>query len=328
MKVKFLIFPLVLALFLSACGPAASETTALETQAAETQAAETLPASLTFTDDLGRSVTVEDPQRVAVLLGSFAQIWQLSGGQVIAAPDDAWEDLALELPEDAVNLGSLKNLSLELLLSSQPDFIIASSRTRQHLQWQEPLEKTGIPLAYFDVADFPDYLRMLEICTGITGRQDLYQENGLAVQQQIQQVIESSQARLAGKEPPKVLLLSAAASFLKARNSQGNVMGPMLKNLGCENIADSDTMLLEELSMEHILLADPDYLFIVPRGDNLEGAKALIEQTLTSHPAWNKLSAVQKNQVFYMDKTLYNLKPNNRWGEAYEKLEAILAAQP
>jgi hypothetical protein len=26
-----------------------------------------------------------------------------------------------------------------------------------------------------------------------------------------------------------------------------------------------------------------------------------------------------------MEKNLYNLKPNNRWGEAYEELEAILS---
>ena len=32
-----------------------------------------------------------------------------------------------------------------------------------------------------------------------------------------------------------------------------------------------------------------------------------------------------KPKVYYMDKNLYNLKPNHRWGEAYEKLEAILA---
>jgi hypothetical protein len=28
-----------------------------------------------------------------------------------------------------------------------------------------------------------------------------------------------------------------------------------------------------------------------------------------------------------MEKDLYTLKPNDRWGEAYEKLEAILAGE-
>ena len=82
----------------------------------------------TFTDDLGRSVTVNQPKRVASLLGSFAQIWQLAGGQAVAAPDDAWVDLGLDMAPDAVNLGSTKNLSLEALFAAEPDLVLAYHR--------------------------------------------------------------------------------------------------------------------------------------------------------------------------------------------------------
>ena len=67
----------------------------------------------TFIDDLGREVTVSDPQRVAALLGSFADVWYLAGGTVAASADDAWADFELPLPEDAVNLGMTKRLNLE-----------------------------------------------------------------------------------------------------------------------------------------------------------------------------------------------------------------------
>ena len=111
-------------------------------------------ASVTFTDDLGRTVTVDAPQRVAALLGSFAQVWMLAGGEVIATADDAWDDLNLDLPEDAVNLGATKALSMELLMSAQPDFVLASTNTRQNVEWQETLEAMDVPVAYFDVVDF------------------------------------------------------------------------------------------------------------------------------------------------------------------------------
>ena len=143
----------------------------------------------TFTDDLGRTVTVQDHTRVAALLGSFAQIWILSGGDVCATADDAWDDLNLDLSETTVNLGNTKELSLEKLLASQPDLILASANTRQQLEWKETLEATGIPVAYFEVSDFDDYLRMLEICTAITGREDLYRQHGLDVQTQIDTVL-------------------------------------------------------------------------------------------------------------------------------------------
>ena len=39
-------------------------------------------ASYSFTDDLGREVTVESHERVAALLGSYADMWILAGGEV------------------------------------------------------------------------------------------------------------------------------------------------------------------------------------------------------------------------------------------------------
>ena len=52
-----------------------------------------LPAvteTVTVVDALGREVTVgKKPVRVAALIGSFAEVWQLAGGTVCAAPDDA-----------------------------------------------------------------------------------------------------------------------------------------------------------------------------------------------------------------------------------------------
>jgi len=284
--------------------------------------AEAAPADdFTFTDDLGRTVTVGKPQRVACLLGSFAQVWQLAGGEVIATADDAWDDLALELPGDCVNLGNTKELSLELLLSAQPDFILASSNTRQNLEWQETLESIGIPAAYFDVADFDDYLRLLKLCTDITGRSDLYEIHGDAVQEQIHAVLEKASAR---GTAPTVLSMRASASMVTVKNSEDNVLGEMLKRLGCVNIADSNDSLLENLSLEVILEEDPDFIFFVQRGDDTEGMMAFVENMMAENPAWLQLTAVKEGRLYFMDKNLYNLKPCSRWGEAYEKLEAIL----
>ena len=274
-----------------------------------------------FFDDLGRQVLVQKPQRVACLLGSFAQVWQLAGGEVIATADDAWDDLQLELSDDCVNLGNTKELSLELLLSANPDFILASANTRQNLEWMETLEAANIPTAYFDVSDFANYLRLLKLCTDITGRTDLYEKYGLAVQEQIQTVLKKAENR---GTAPIVLCMRASATMVTVKNSQDNVLGEMLKSLGCVNIADSDSSLLENLSLEKILEEDPEYIFIVQRGDNAEGMKAYVENMMQENPAWLELTAVQQGRLYFMDKNLYNLKPNHRWGEAYEKLEEIL----
>lgn len=305
-------FALLLAtlLLLSGCGSAPQEP---ETTAAQ---------GVTFTDDLGRSVCVESHNRVAALLGSYAQAWTLAGGTLCAAADDAWEEYDLGLSEDTVNLGNTKTLSLELLLASQPDFVIASTKTNQHLQWQDTLEAAGIPVAYFDVADFEDYLHILQIFTQITGQEQMYQENGLAVREQIQEVIEKSKQR---GESPSVLVLRVSASSIRARGSEGNILGEILSDLGCTNIADVNDSLLENLSVEHILRADPDYIFVAQYGDDVQGIQTHLQQFIADNPAWGQLTAVKNGKVYLMEKPLFSLKPNHRWGESYEQIEAILS---
>lgn len=281
--------------------------------------------AFTFVDDLGREVSVSEPKRVAALLGSFAQVWQLAGGYVCAAPDDAWEDLALDMPAEAQNLGSTENLSMELLMTSAPDLILASVNRRQNVEWMDSLESMGIPVAYFQIDDFEDYLRFLDICTDLTGRKDLYAKHGTEVQAQVDATLEASRRRLeVSPAPPTVLCMTASASTVRAQNSVGTVLGAMLKALGCANIADSDDTLLDNLSIEHILMSDPEYIFFVQRGDDEEGMKEYVRQFLTETPAWSQLTAVQNGRVYFMEKNLFNLKPNHRWGEAYEILEEIL----
>lgn len=281
--------------------------------------------AVTFVDDLGREVTIQNPERVAILLGSFADMWVLAGGTVIASADDAWDDFNIDMPKDAVNLGKTKSLNLEKLFEANPDFVIASTNTRIDVEWQDTLENAKIPTAYFDVNNFDDYLRVLKICTDITGRDDLYQTNGIDIQKEIEKIIDQSEARVAKDGAPKVLSLRASSSSVRAKNSEGNVLGEMLKNLGCVNIADSDESLLENLSLEHIIQEDPDYIFFVQLGDDKAAVDANIQKFIDENPAWQQLTAVKEGRVYNMDKRLFNLKPNARWAEAYEELERILS---
>ena len=283
--------------------------------------------SVTFTDDLGRTVTVNNPKRVAALLGSYADVWYLAGGTVCATADDAWDDFELELSDDTINLGMTKEPSLELLYAANPDFVIASSNTKANLEMKDSLEAAGITVAYFDVSDFDDYLRMLKICTDITGRSDLYEQNGLAIQEQIDAVIKQSEERVATEGAPKVLFLRASAASIRAKNSDGSILGVMLKNLGCINIADSEESLLENLNIEYILQEDPDYIFTVQVGDDTEGVEVALAELFGAGSPWSELTAIKEGRVYHMDKRLYNLKPNAHWGEAYEGLERILSGE-
>lgn len=276
---------------------------------------------VTFTDDLGRKVTVERPQRVALLIGSFADMWQLAGGKgsIVAAAHDAWTQFDLDLDRSVADLGAVREPNVELLLASEPDFVIGSTKTAANVNLVDMLDKMGIPCAMFDVSSVEDYLRMLDICTQITGERENYQTYGKSVLAQV----DAARAR-ADDSSPTVLYIRATGSSCKVKNSENTVLGEMLADMGCENIADSRNGLLENLSMETILTADPEHIFIVLQGSDPTRAQKTLEETLLSNPAWESLTAVQQGRLHFMDEKLFSLKPNSRWGEAYEQLADIL----
>ena len=295
---KKIIWILLACVLLAGCAPAPGETGA------------------GFTDDLGRTVSVENPQRVACLTASFADIWCAAGGsETLAATTNAtWTYFDLGLGEDVVNLGGSKTLDLEALAACDPDLILASCGTDRNVELEDTLEKMGMDTAYFSVNSFEDYLRMLKICTDLTGRADLYEQNGTAVAERVGEAL----ARADGSRP-SVLVIRATGSSCKVKGSEGSVLGEMLAALNCRNIADGGA--LEQLSMEAILAEDPDYIFVVMQNAD---AQPILEETLLRDPAWQSLTAVEAGRYFVMDPSLYNLKPNARWGEAYEILADIL----
>lgn len=316
---KKIYLALALCLLLAGCAPSAAPGTSSESSSGESTQQET--QAVTFTDDLGRQVTVENPQRVAVLIGSYADIWCLAGGKdtLVAAANDAWTSFDLGLGEDVANLGGVKETNLEVLLAAQPDLVLASSNTAAQVDLLPTLEQAGLNVAYFMVSNFDEYLHMLDICTQITGREGCYEQYGQALEEQVEQ----ARQRADGSQP-KVLYVRATGSSCKVKNSQDSVLGEMLADLDCINIADSQSSLLEQLSLEVILQEDPDFIFAVLQGSDPTDAQRTLDETLLSNPAWQSLTAVKEGRFHVMDDQLYNLKPNARWGEAYEQLAQIL----
>ena len=292
-------------------------------QAPESGAGETA-GTVRFTDDLGRTVSLQAPERVAALIGSFASVWCLAGGRdtLVAAANDAWTSFDLELDRTVADLGAIKEPSLETLLNAQPDLVLASCNTVADLALLDTFEEMGMCVAYFDIQTVEDYLNMLEICTQLTGQPERYERYGTQVMDQVEAAI----ARQDGSAP-KVLCMRATGSSCKVKGSQDFVLGEMLADLGCVNIADSDTGLLESLSLEAIIAADPDYIFVVLQGSDPTRAEETLEKTLLNNPAWDTMRAVQEGHFYVLEHELYNLKPNERWGEAYEKLADILYPQ-
>lgn len=277
----------------------------------------------TFTDAVGNQVTVaERPNTVAVLFSSFAEVWTLAGGTVAVTVGESVERGFVPAGTPLVDDGAGKTIDHELLLAAQPDFVIGSVDIPAQAAACQAMADAGIPSALFRVDTFADYLAMLKICTDLTGNTEAFEANGVAVGHEIEALL----ATIEALDPPEqdILFVRAGSqsSATKAKRAPENFVCTMLQELGAHNIADEADILLDGLSLEEILLRDPDYIFLTTMGSE-DAAKAYMEE-LFSQEGWKDLSAVKNGNYTFLPKELYHFKPNARWAEAYIKLAELL----
>ena len=330
---RFLPLFLALALLLTGCAAVSTTESASQTvsqvdspSSALESAAESASSQLesagevSITDSNGSQITLDtSAPRVVAAYGSFAEAWLLAGGQLCGVTQDALEQRDLGLPEDIAVVGTVKEPNAEEIIALEPDLVLLASDITAQAEIRDVLENAGLACAFFQVDTFADYAFMMEQLCAITGREDLYEENVTQVGQQI----EEAQANAAlSSTRPNVLLIRAFSTGIKAKTDD-ELAGAILKDLGAHNIADDHPSMLEDLSLEEVIAADPDYIFVTTMGDEqkaLDYLNGLIQQ----NPAWSELSAVKEDRYIVLPKDLFHYKPNNRWGESYQYLGEIL----
>lgn len=328
------ILPLFLALALLLTGCTAVSTTESTSQTvSQVDSPSSAPESassqlesvgeVSITDSNGSQITLDtSAPRVVAAYGSFAEAWLLAGGELVGVTQDALEQRDLGLPEDIAVVGTVKEPNAEEIIALEPDLVLLASDITAQAEIRDVLENAGLACAFFQVDTFADYAFMMEQLCAITGRDDLYEENVTQVGQQI----EEAQANAAlSSTRPNVLLIRAFSTGIKAKTDD-ELAGAILKDLGAHNIADDHPSMLEDLSLEEVIAADPDYIFVTTMGDEqkaLDYLNGLIQQ----NPAWSELSAVKEDRYIVLPKDLFHYKPNNRWGESYQYLGEILYPQ-
>jgi len=269
-----------------------------------------------FTDSTGHTVTLEKaPERVAVLLSSFAEIWVLAGGKIAITVGESVERGICEGGVVLVDEGAGKSVNTEVLIAAAPDLVILSADIPAQAEAAALCRGAGIPVAEMRVECFAEYLALLKICTQLTGRADLYAQHGTAQQTQIEALIANKPLN-----GVKILFVRAGSSArsVKPKSSADHFAAAMLKELGATNIADGTPLLADGLSMEYILSQNPDRIYFTAMGDE-QASRAFVEQML-QEPEWQALTAVQNGNYIFLPKENFHYKPNQSWASAYTYL--------
>ena len=260
-------------------------------------------------------------ETVVSLYGSYAEAWLQAGGTLAGVTADAVSERALDIG-DAQVIGTTKAPNLELVLALEPDRVILNEDIPQQMSAMQVLQAAGITCHAYRVDTWQDYAAMMDEMTALTGRRDLYDATVPPMREAISQILAQAQTQ----EKPTVLLLRAYSGGAKVKGAD-NLAGAMLKDIGCVNIADIQPSLLEELSLEMILVEDPDWILISVMGGDEEAALAAVENTLGKNPAFRALTAVQEGRMCVLPSDLFHYKPNARWAESYRYLYEILFEQ-
>lgn len=277
--------------------------------------------SISFEDGRGEEISInKNPERVVVLFSSFIDIWTKNGGDLIGIVEDT-SGRPIPGTEGVETVGRTGAISLEKIISLEPDLVILSSNTSSQMEMIPSLEQNNISVMALDYKFKDDYYKLVKLFSTINEREDLYEENAIAIEIEIQEIIEKTK----NENPSRVFFVSASSKSLTARGSN-TTLGEVAKDLNAINILDGPNNSLEDqnFSMEKLIEEDPDFIFVQIHGSDEAKVIERIKEDAESNPAWASLTAVKNDRYIFLPKDLFTYKANHRYAEAYEYLAKIL----
>jgi len=296
---KVLLATLFIAL-IAACAPQATPTAA--------------PAGLTFTDGLGREVTLDGAaQRIVSIAPSNTEIlFAIGAGDQVVGRDEFSTDPPAA--KDVTNIGSaFDELNTEQIVSLEPDLVLAAEINTPEQVKQ--LEDLGITVYHLNNPHtLEEMYSNLEIVARLTGREA-----------EAATLIESLKGRVAAVDEKIAPISSRPSVFYELDSTdpskpftagKDTFITLLIERAGGTNIAAK----LEgypQMSLEQIVAADPNFIIL---GDSMWG---VTPDMVASRPGWENLSAVKNGQVLPFDDNLVS-RPGPRLVDGLEQLAKLL----
>ncbi len=316
---KTLILTLLLALAITGCAPASTPTeapgpVATEISATEAPATEAaVPNGLTFTDDMGREITLAGtPERIVSLAPSNTEIlFAVGAGDQVVGRDEF-----SDYPEEAKALpsigGSFGEYNVEAIVALNPDLVLAAEINTPELVKQ--LEDLGLTVYYLgNPLTLEEMYGKLETVAELTGHD-------------VSELVSSLQARVAAVDE-KIMPLSARPNVFyeidASDPSKPYTYGPgtfgdlLITRAGGYNIGNVTTDAYPQLSLEQIVVENPS---IIVLGDSMWG---VTPESVLERAGWESIEAVKSEQIFPIDDNLIS-RPGPRLVDGLEALAKIL----
>jgi iron complex transport system substrate-binding protein len=295
------LIPILLIALLTACAPQTAPT------------ADSVPEAMTYTDSLGREITLEAaPQRIVSLAPSNTEILFAVGAGSQVVGRDEFSDYPPEAASIETIGGSFGEYNVEAIVALKPDLVLAAEINPPELVQQ--LEELGLTVYYLgNPATLEEMYSNLETVASLTG----HDATGL---------VDSLKARVAAVDEKIAPLSSRIPVFYEIDATDPSkpwTYGPgtfgdlLIARAGGYNIGGIASDPYPQLSIEQVVASNPAVIIL---GDSMWGVTA---EAVTERPGWETIPAVQSGQIFPFDDNLVS-RPGPRLVDGLEQLAKLL----
>ncbi len=255
-----------------------------------------------LTDDFERTITLDGPaEKIISLAPATTEIlFALGvGDRIIGATEYCnYPEEALDIPR----MGDFDKPNIELIVSLEPDLVLAASL---HKETVEALEELGIAVLALDPHSFEEVYSNIETLAKATGREQQGQALIEDMQSRLEQVTEAV-AGLTEEEKPLVYYEVWYPDPMTVGG--GTFIDRMINLAGGRNLA-GDLSGYPVISEELLIDSTPD---VILHGHFDADSSAFAERV-----GWEDISAVKKERVYFVDQDIVN-RPGPRMVEAVE----------
>lgn len=262
-----------------------------------------------ITDLSGRKVTFDKvPESFATLSMGDMDIIHALGGKIVGRPDTK-----LTLPEElkkAQVIGNAHQPNFEQIASLKPDVLVANNGFQKNVP---TVEGQGTQVIISSANSVQDIQKNIELYGTVMKKEDKAKE--------INQKMNDQMKKYEKKSDVKALLVyGAPGTYLAALPT--SLSGDILEKTGGKNIASDFPETKEypqyaQLSVERIIEANPDVIYLITHGDP-KSVKKAFEGEMMKNEAWKNLEAVKQNRVVILPPNLFGSNPGTKVTEAMD----------
>lgn len=262
-----------------------------------------------ITDLSGRKVTFDKvPESFATLSMGDMDIIHALGGKIVGRPDTK-----LTLPDElkkAQLIGNAHQPNFEQIASLKPDVLVANNGFQKNVP---TVEGQGTQVIISSANSVQDIQKNIELYGTVMKKEDKAKE--------INQKMNDQMKKYEKKSDVKALLVyGAPGTYLAALPT--SLSGDILEKTGGKNIASDFPETKEypqyaQLSVERIIEANPDVIYLITHGDP-KSVKKAFEGEMMKNEAWKNLEAVKQNRVVILPPDLFGSNPGTKVTEAMD----------